>query len=1197
RLSDARRNGHRVLAVVRGSAVNQDGASNGLTAPNGPSQQRVIRQALANARLAAADVDAVEAHGTGTVLGDPIEAQALLATYGQGRPQGREPLWLGSVKSNIGHAQAAAGVAGVIKMVLAMRHGVLPPTLHVDEPSPHIDWGTGAVALLAEARPWPAVDRPRRAAVSSFGISGTNAHTIIEQAPDEAAPTTTPPTADVPGLVGPAAVPLLVSGRSPRALREQATRLGERLAADADLDLRDLGFTLATRRAHHAYRAVAVVGDRADATARLAELAAADGAPTGADATPKVVFVFPGQGSQWAGMALDLLDTSPVFRQRMRECADELARHVDWSLEDVLRAAPGAPPLDRVDVVQPVLLSVMVSLAQLWRSCGVEPAAVVGHSQGELAAACVAGALTLADAVRLVVARSRGLLAIAGRGGMVSVPLPATDTERLIAPWQGSLSVAALNGAAVTVVAGDSASVDALLAYCAERDVRARRVAVDFASHSGHVDAVRDEVMAGFGTVEPRPTTVALHSTVTGEPVDVTALDADYWYRNLRDTVRLAPVVDRLVEDGFRVFVEVSPHPVLKVSVQDALDRAAGDAGVVVGSLRRDEDGPRQLLAGLGDLHVAGVPVDWAAVFAGTGAAPVDLPTYAFQRERFWPAVDRSAAGDVSGAGLGAAGHGLLGAAVRLAGDDEVVLTGRLSLSTHSWLADHVVGGAVVLPGAALVELAVRAGDEVGASRVRELTVAAPLLLPETGAVRVQVRVGAADGSDARPVAVHSQPDGDPRAEWVRHADGLLEPASADEPAVGPWPPAGATEVDLAGWYPALAERGLAYGPAFRGLRRLWTAGDEAYAEVALPDVAAADATGFAVHPALLDAALHPVGLLLTERSGGPRVPFAFEGAQVHASGARTLRVRLTRAGSGVRLVAGDESGAPVVSVESLALREMTDAPGAEAAERSLFEVTWQVEPVGPARDVSGWALLGAGEDAPAGLATPVFATVDDVAAAVSAGSAEPPRALLLPVEAAPPGDAVPDSVRAATARALDVVRSWLDSAALADTTLVVLTRGAVVATPADALRDLAGAAVWGLLRSAQSEHPGRIVLADVDGDLTPATLAVLAAVAEDPTPTGGQVAVRGDEVRTPRLGRPAGPTADELVPPAGLWRVGAVSPGTLDGVGMVPAPSVALDAGQVRIAVRAAGVNFRDVLIGLGMYPDPAAVMGSEGA
>ncbi|MDT0527723.1 SDR family NAD(P)-dependent oxidoreductase [Micromonospora sp. DSM 115977] len=1196
RLSDARRNGHRVLAVLRGSAINQDGASNGLTAPNGPSQQRVIRQALENARLNPADVDAVEAHGTGTVLGDPIEAQAVLATYGQDRADA-EPLWLGSIKSNIGHSQAAAGVAGVIKMVLAMRHGVLPPTLHVDEPSPHVDWSAGAVALLTEARPWPAVQRPRRAAVSSFGISGTNAHTIIEQAPDEPAPATTPPAGDLPGLVGPAAVPLLVSGRSPRALGAQAARIGERLAGDADLDLRDLGFSLAAQRAHHPYRAVVVAADRDDAAARLAALASADGTPAGVDAASKVVFVFPGQGSQWKGMALDLLETSPVFGQRMGECAEELSRLVDWSLTDVLREAPGAPPLDRVDVVQPVLFSVMVSLAQLWRSCGVVPAAVVGHSQGEIAAACAAGALTLADAVRLVVARSRGLLAISGRGGMVSVPLPAADTEQLIAQWRGTLSVAALNGAAATVVSGDAASVAELLAHCAERDIRARAIAVDYASHCDHVDAVRDDLVAALGTVDSRSTGVAFHSTVTGEPIDTAELDAGYWYRNLREPVRLAPVLDQLIDQGFRVFVEVSPHPVLKVVVQDALEKATGavDAGVVVGSLRRDENGPHQLLTGLGDLHVAGVPVDWAAVFAGSGATGVDLPTYAFQRERFWPAVDHSAGGDVSGAGLGAAGHPLLGAAVRLAGDDEVVLTGRLSVSTHPWLADHVVGGAVLAPGTALVELVVRAGDEVGASRVRELTVAAPLVLPAAGAVRVQVRVGAADSSGVRSVAVHSQPDGDPEAEWTRHADGVLEPA-ADEPEVGAWPPAGVPEVDLAGWYPALAERGLTYGPSFQGLRRLWAAGDHAYAEVALPDEATVDTDRFAVHPALLDAALHPVGLLLADRSGGPRVPFAFEGVQVHASGARVLRVRLTRTGSRVRLVAGDESGAPVVSVDALALREMTASAGQDPAERALFEVTWQPERVTPARDVTGWMLLGDTE-VPADLSMPAFPTVDDLVTAISGGVVEAPRALVLPVRAETPDAGLPDLVGTVTAQVLDVLRSWLAAEALADTKLVVLTRGAVLAAPADALRDLAGATVWGLLRSAQSEHPGRIVLADVDGALTPAVLAVLAAVAEDPSATGGQVAVRGDEVRTPRLGRPVGPAAEELVAPAGLWQVGAVSPGTLDGIGMVPATPVALDAGQVRVAVRAAGVNFRDVLIGLGMYPDPAAVMGSEGA
>ncbi|MEV4494078.1 SDR family NAD(P)-dependent oxidoreductase, partial [Micromonospora coxensis] len=1190
RVSDARRRGHRVLAVVRGTAVNSDGASNGLTAPNGPSQQRVIRQALANARLTPVDVDAVEAHGTGTTLGDPIEAQALLATYGQDRPADR-PLLLGSIKSNIGHTQAAAGVAGVIKMVLAMRHGLVPPTLHVDEPSPHIDWTAGAVALTTEATGWPAVDRPRRAAVSSFGISGTNAHAIIEQAPaDTPAPRRTP-TEAAPGLVAADAVPLLVSGRSARALRDQAARIHAHLAERPDLDLVDLGYALATGRAHHPYRQVTVAADRDDALAGLAALADADHHAGAGDGTPKVVFVFPGQGTQWAGMALDLLDSSPVFRHRMDECAAELARLVDWTLEDVLRGTPGAPPMDRVDVVQPLLFCVMVSLAEVWRSCGVRPDAVIGHSQGEIAAACVAGALTLPDAMRLVVARSRGLLAISGLGGMVSVPLSADDTARLIAPWAGALTVAALNGAGVTVVSGDAAAVTELLATCAERDIRARRIAVDYASHCGHVEAVREDLAAALGTVDAHPTTVAFHSTVTGDLVDTTELDADYWYRNLREPVRLAPVVDSLIDAGFRAFVEVSPHPVLKVVVQDALDRAAaGQPGVVVGSLRRDEHGPRQLLTALGGLHTTGVPVDWAAVFAGTGATRVDLPTYAFQRERFWPEVGSWQVGDVSGAGLGVAGHPLLGAAVRLAGDDETLLTGRLAVSTHPWLAGHVVAGTVLVPGTALVELVVRAGDEVGVSRVRELTIAAPLALPASGGVRVQVRVGAADGDGARGVTLHAQPEDDPTADWTRHAEGVLEPASADEPTVGEWPPADASEVDLSGWYDTLAGHGLSYGPVFQGLRRLWTGDDEVYADVALPDEAAPSAGRFEVHPALLDAALHPVGLLLADPATGPRMPFAFEGVQVHAAGAPTLRVRLTRSGAAVRLVAADESGAPVVSVDSLVLRTADAAPVAATADRSLFEVAWQPEQVGPAADLSGWAVLGAPVDLPG---VPAYADPATLAASIGAG--EPaPRTVLLPVAGDATDDDLPGRVRATTLDVLGTVQAWLAADALTDTRLVVATRNAVAAQPGDPAADLAGAAVWGLLRSAQSEHPDRIVLADLDRAPDADALALLTAVAADPAPTGGQVALRGDTVLAPRVTRPA---ADRLTPSTDLWHVAAVHPGTIDGVDLLPGAALPLAAGQVRVAVRAAGVNFRDVLIALGMYPDPTAAMGSEGA
>ncbi|MEU2874769.1 type I polyketide synthase, partial [Streptomyces olivoreticuli] len=462
RLSDARRNGHRVLAVVRGSAVNQDGASNGLTAPNGPSQQRVIRAALAGAGLSAAEVDAVEAHGTGTTLGDPIEAQALLATYGQDRPADR-PLWLGSVKSNIGHAQAAAGVAGVIKMVEAMRHGVLPGTLHVDEPTPHVDWSAGAVELLTEPVDWTTDGHPRRAGISSFGISGTNAHVIIEEAEAEAG--TAP--ADPDGGTELPVVPWTVSAKSEAGLRAQAERLAAHVEADTTLDVTDLGWSLASSRAALEHRAVVLAADRESALSGLAALA--EGLPAGnvvtgtVEESTRVAFVFPGQGSQWQGMATELLEASPAFAGRLAECDAALRPLTGWSVTDMIRGSEGAASLDDVEAVQCALWAVMVSLAAVWRSVGVEPAAVIGHSQGEIAAAAVSGALSLEDAAKVVALRARAIgEELSGRGGMVSVALPV-DEVRLEA-WGDRVSVASVNGPSSTVVSGDPEALGELLA-------------------------------------------------------------------------------------------------------------------------------------------------------------------------------------------------------------------------------------------------------------------------------------------------------------------------------------------------------------------------------------------------------------------------------------------------------------------------------------------------------------------------------------------------------------------------------------------------------------------------------------------------------------------------------------------------------------------------------------------------------------
>ncbi|WTG05394.1 SDR family NAD(P)-dependent oxidoreductase (plasmid) [Streptomyces sp. NBC_01590] len=719
RLSDARRNNHRVLAVVRGSAANQDGASNGLTAPNGPSQQRVIRQALANAGLSADDVDAVEAHGTGTTLGDPIEAQALIATYGQKR-RGERPLWLGSLKSNIGHTQAAAGVAGVIKMVMAMREGVLPRTLHVDEPSSHVDWSAGAVELLTESVAWPETGEPRRAGVSSFGISGTNAHVILEQAPSERAEEGASPSASksatevraangggsahaAHGNLAPVTsdvLPWVLSGKSPEAVAGQAARMlayledrpeAEQPAPDdaadeadvtnvagvADLaevtnvvgvaDLADVAWSLSTTRAQLEHRVAVIAERQADFRAGLAALAQGGSAPGVvrgvAGRATRPVFVFPGQGAQWAGMAAGLLESSPVFAARLTECGAALAPYVDWSLLDVVRGEQGAPSSDRVDVMQPVLWAIMVSLAEVWRSVGVVPGAVLGHSQGEIAAAVVAGGLSLEDGARLVALRRRVTLPLSGRGGMTSVARDADWVGERVVRYGSRLSLAAVNGPGSAVVSGDLDALEEWEGECAAAGVRTRRIPMDYASHSAQIDGVREELAQALTGLAPRSAAVPFYSTLTGGPLDTVELGADYWFRNLRSRVEFEAATRAALAAGHRVFVEVSPHAVLGFGLQETFDSLGSDA-VALGTLRRAEDETRRLLLSFAEAWAHGVEVDWRAVLAGTGPRRVvDLPTYAFQHRRYWlDAVSRphstdpaDSAGTAGGSGGGTA--------------------------------------------------------------------------------------------------------------------------------------------------------------------------------------------------------------------------------------------------------------------------------------------------------------------------------------------------------------------------------------------------------------------------------------------------------------------------------------------------------------------------------------------------------------
>ncbi|MEV5980612.1 SDR family NAD(P)-dependent oxidoreductase [Streptomyces sp. NPDC052114] len=1138
RLSDARRNGHQVLAVVRGSAVNQDGASNGLTAPNGPSQQRVIRQALANAGLAASDVDVVEAHGTGTSLGDPIEAQALLATYGQER-SGEHALLLGSVKSNIGHTQAAAGVAGVIKMVLAMRHGVVPPTLHVDEPSSHVDWASGAVELATDRVDWPGRG-PRRAGVSSFGISGTNAHVILEQAPQE--PAAEEEAADAaPAVSAPDVLPWVLSAKSPSALRAQAARLRDHAAAGADLA--GTALALATTRTAFEHRAV-VLGEDTEGLTKALDALADQGAAgrhlVHGTARPgaKTAFVFAGQGAQWVGMGRQWYERLPAFAaafDAVRAAADP---KLDVPLADVVLAGSDGHPAEhgelihRTQYTQIALFAVEVALFRTLEAWGVRPDVVLGHSIGEIAAAHVAGVLSLDDAVTLAVARGALMQRLPDGGAMLALDATQEQAEAWLAALpeehRAQVAIAAVNGPSAVVVSGASDAVDQVAEAADRAGRRTRRLQVSHAFHSPLMEPMLDEfraVLAGLSFARPE---IPLVSTVTGEPAADDITSPDYWVRHARQAVRFQDAV-RAAAPRVDAFLEIGPHAVLTRPLEDSLPE--GHSATVTSVAHRERPLVAALLRAVGALWTGGAAVDWRALLPAVPAAQ-DLPTYAFERRRYWPRVSSRGTGDVSGAGLAGLDHPLLGAAVSVADGSSAggaVLTGRISLATHPWLADHAIVGAVLLPGTAFVELALRAGRHVGCGGLRDLTLETPLVLTPEGAVQIQVGVGPADDRGNRPVVVHSRPEplddgtSGAEAEWIRHAQGVVAPATDPTPDADDfgavtgevWPPRGAAPVEIDDFYPALAEGGYAYGPTFQGLRNAWRRGTDFFADVELPEDAADDVAGFGVHPALLDAALHGIGLAGAGEEGEDtaRIPFAWTGVRLWASGARTVRVCLSTTGTAaVRVRIADAAGAPVVGIDELVLRPVTETPVAPAravVAESLFTEAWE-----PRKALA----QGAAESA----APPVWGagtSVEELAAAVAEGA----DTVLLDCTGQGGADVLAGA-RAGAGHALEHVHGWLAHDGLAAARLAVLTRGAVEARPGDGA-DPAQAAVHGLVRSARSEHPGRFALLDLapgtDADDIP-WAAVRAALADQET----ELAVRDGDVLVPRLVR-AAPAAE----------------------------------------------------------------------
>ncbi|CAC22145.1 SDR family NAD(P)-dependent oxidoreductase [Streptomyces coelicolor] len=1129
RLSDARRNGHQVLAVVRGSAVNQDGASNGLTAPNGPSQERVIRQALANADLTPADVDAVEAHGTGTTLGDPIEAQALLATYGQDRAEGR-PLYLGSLKSNIGHSQAAAGVGGIIKMVQAIQHGVLPATLHSEERSSRVDWEAGAVELLTEARPWPETGAPRRAGVSSFGFGGTNAHVVIEQAvepTDEDARDRDEPTSEAPAqadVSAPPVLPWVLSGRTREAVAGQARRLLSYATEHEDVEPAHVARSLVRDRSVFDHRAVVVGSDREELLTGLRALAEGRTTPTGVvqdtRQTGKTAFLFTGQGAQRTGMGMDLYRTFPAYAHAFDTITAQLDPHLDQPLHHTITTGHH---LHHTGNTQPALFATEVALYRLLETWGITPDYLAGHSIGELTAAHISGILTLQDACTLVTARARLMQNLPTHGTMIA--LQATEQEILphLTGHEHHLTIAAINSPTSLVISGNQTAAQHIATQLQAQGRKTKTLTVSHAFHSPHMDGMLHDFHHTATQLTYHEPTIPIVSTLTGNLATHNDLRTPtYWTDQLRNTVRYTQAIHTLHTAGVTTYTEIGPDATLTPLTASTVEDSDGVAAIA--TLRAGRPEPQQVLAAVGELHARGRRVDWEAFFGGRPgqSVSVDLPTYAFQRDRYWLDVTEAAA-DAAGLGLTPTDHPILGATLDLADGEQTLFTSRLSLRTHPWLADHTVAGTTLLPGTGFVELAALAGERLGCPRVEELTLSAPLVLPERDGVRIQLAVGEADGAGRRVVDVYARPDGGDETPgavakarpWTALAKGVLAPATGTGTAADGlpvWPPTGASEVPLDGVYDRLAAQEYAYGPAFQGLRRVWRGDGEIYAEVALPEEQRADAGRYILHPALLDAALHPLLPGVADQDRAALLPFAWSGVTIHATGASVLRVRLTLTGSDVAaLTVADATGAPVASVESLLLRPLSkDAlrQAASTARDGLFRIAWNTLPTTDTlTDTTGWAVVG-------DLTVDGASRHADLGAVANADSV-PDTVLYAPP--VPDGD-VPEAAHTALRDALSTTQSWLADDRTTDTTLVVVTRGAL-ATREGQHTDPVQAGLWGLLRVAQTENPGRIALLDTDTDTIPTT----ALTTDEP-----QLALRDNTFHTPRLARTTDQPTDQ---------------------------------------------------------------------
>ncbi|WP_405163124.1 type I polyketide synthase [Nocardia sp. NBC_01499] len=1113
RLGDARRNGHHVHAVLRGSAVNSDGASNGLTAPNGPSQERVIRAALADGGLTPADVDTVEAHGTGTTLGDPIEANALLATYGSRRSAER-PLWLGSIKSNIGHTSAAAGVGGLIKTIMALRHNTLPKTLHVDVPTRKVDWGSGAVSLLTESRPWPPdpSGRRRRGAVSAFGISGTNAHVIVEEPPRQAIPV-------APKLRGEAPIVWALSARTPGAIDAQAAQLRTWLDTHPGHDSVDIANALTTTRAHLEHRA-AIIGT-GDTELRTALAALADGDSAGSvvkgrirlDRRSTIAVMFPGQGAQYVGMGAELARLYPVFEAAYREVHAELDRHLDKPLDQII-AGTGTPGLlDQTGYTQAALFAVEVALYRLIESFGIRASYLIGHSVGELAAAHVSGVLDLSDACLLVASRARLMQALPPGGAMVAVAASEDEIRADLAASDTRVAIAAVNGPAAVVLSGAHDEVVAIAERWQASGRRTKRLTVSHAFHSPLMEPMLAELADVAKRISVGSPRIPVVSNLTGAPSDEFGTAA-YWVRHVRDTVRFGAGLGWLTDARVDTFLEVGPGGALSVLARGHLDDS-GQSAVVVPTMRPRISEGVTLLNALARAYVGGVAVDWSAGLPDSGER-IELPTYPFERQRYW--VERESVDTVSvDSGMVPDQHPLFAGALELAAGTGWLFVGKWSQSAQPWLCEHTVFGSTVVAGAAVVEIATHLGGRWGTPVLTELTLEAPLVVPPDRAVAVQARIEVS-GAGQRSFTLHANlGDG-----WIRNAVATLSADSAAVQQYSDWPPPGAVALDIAELYPRLAERGLGYGARFQGLRAAWRHGDDIFAEIdAVPtDTGSGE---FLVHPGTLDAAFHAAFLERPDDDGTVWLPFAWSGVRIKPTtrSASSLLVRLSSAGTdSVRMTAIDGSGTVVISVESVLARKVSLSQLAAAragTSDSLFGWRWHaIDQPAQAPEPAAIAVIGALPTLDARRYSDLAALLSDI----GAGAPVPDLVFVDPaagISASIDSADVPSETAAVTHHTLRLVQEWLSDRRFAGARLVFRTRGAV--SPQDgSVVDPRVAPVWGLVRSAQTEHPDRFVLADVEdpGEFDTVVTAVRGGIT--------QLAVRDGKVLVPRL-RPLRPS------------------------------------------------------------------------